>query len=84
MIAALPDPYREALILSEYQGLSQKDVADRLGISLSGAKSRVQRARRQLREMFLACCHFEMDRRGRILDYYARCPECDPAEEHAL
>ena len=82
MIAALPAPYREALILSEYQGLSQKDLAERLGISLSGAKSRVQRARRQLREMFLACCHFEMDRRGRILDYYARCPDCDRAQEH--
>jgi len=42
--AALPGPYREALILTEYQGLTQKEMAERLGISLSGVRSRVQRA----------------------------------------
>ncbi|MDR3573667.1 MAG: sigma-70 family RNA polymerase sigma factor [Anaerolineaceae bacterium] len=36
IVQALPEPYREALILTEYQGLSQKEMADRLGISLSG------------------------------------------------
>ena len=78
MIDQLPHLYRQALLLTEYQGLSQKELAYELGISLSGAKSRVQRAREKLRDMFLACCHFEMDRRGRILDYYARCCCCEP------
>lgn len=78
MIDELPDIYRQALILTEYQGLSQKQLAEHLGISLSGAKSRVQRARQRLREMFLNCCHFEFDRRGRILDYYERCCCCNP------
>ena len=64
MIDELPEPYRQALILTEYQGLSQKQLAERLGISLSGAKSRVQRAREKLRDMLLRCCHFEFDRRG--------------------
>jgi RNA polymerase sigma-70 factor (ECF subfamily) len=83
MIAELPDSYRQALILTEYQGLSQKELAEKLGISLSGAKSRVQRAREKLRDMFLACCHFEMDRRGRIMDYYQRCCCCNPVDKHA-
>ncbi len=81
MIDELPEAYRQALILSEYQGLDQKELAERLGISLSGAKSRIQRARQKLRDMFLACCHFEMDRRGRILDYHPRCNSCNAVEE---
>lgn len=78
MVDELPAPYRDALLLTEYQGLNQRQMADRLGISFSGAKSRVQRARRMLRDMLLACCHFELDRRGAIIDYYARCCSCNP------
>jgi len=72
MIRALPEPYREALLLSEIGGLSQKKLAERLGISYSGAKSRVQRGREKLREMLLACCHIETDRYGNIVDYHSR------------
>jgi len=69
MIAALPDPYREAVQMSELEGLSQAEVANRLAISLSGAKSRIQRGRSKLREVMTACCQFEFDREGRILGY---------------
>jgi RNA polymerase sigma-70 factor, ECF subfamily len=79
MIDFLPDDYREALLLTEYEGLSQKELAERAGISLSGAKSRVQRGRKLLREMLLACCHFQFDRLGKVIDYYPRCQCC--AEE---
>jgi RNA polymerase sigma-70 factor (ECF subfamily) len=75
-LAELPQPYRQALVMTEYEGLSQKEMAERLGISLSGAKSRVQRAREMLRGLLLSCCHFELDRRGRIMDYYERCSCC--------
>jgi RNA polymerase sigma-70 factor (ECF subfamily) len=78
-IDVLPEPYRQALILTEYQGLSQKELAEKLGLSLSGAKSRLQRARLKLRDLLLACCHFELDRRGRIIDYYQRCCCCNHA-----
>lgn len=81
MIHELPAPYREALILTEYQGLSQKELAESQGISLSGAKSRVQRAREKLREMLMNCCHFEFDRRGRVVEYYQRCCCCAQAEK---
>ena len=79
LIDELPEPYRQALILTEYQGLSQKQLAEQVGISLSGAKSRVQRARAKLREMLLTCCHFEFDRRGHLVEYYERCCGCRPA-----
>ena len=44
MLACLPAVYREALLLTEYQGLTQKALAERLGLSLSGAKSSSQAA----------------------------------------
>ena len=76
MLRCLPPKYREALELTDLHGLSQAELAGRLKISLSGAKSRVQRAREKLREALLDCCHFEFDRYGRVIDYHANCPEC--------
>lgn len=75
----LPQPYKDALLATEYDGLTQQQLAEREGISLSGAKSRVQRAREKLRQLLLDCCHFELDRRGRIIDYHRRCCRCNPA-----
>ena len=69
MVEQLPEPDREATKLADFEGLTQQEVADRLGISLSGAKSRVQRARQQLREMILDCCKIERDSRGNVFDY---------------
>ncbi len=76
MVRCLPRKYRQALELTDMQGLSQAELAVRLGISLSGAKSRVQRAREKLKEALLDCCHFEFDRYGRVIEYHANCPEC--------
>jgi RNA polymerase sigma-70 factor, ECF subfamily len=76
MVDSLPDEYREALILTEYEGLTQRELAERLGLSFSGAKSRVQRAREKLRAMLLDCCHFEFDRLGKIIDYQPNCACC--------
>ena len=81
MLASLPPEHREALYLTEYEGLTQKELAERLGISLSGAKSRVQRARTRLKAALLDCCHFELDARGRVIDYgpwRACCPVSGP------
>lgn len=72
----LPEAYAQALVMSDLEGLTQQEVARRAGLSLSGAKSRVQRARRMLKDLLLECCYFEFDRRGRIIDYspVATCP----------
>jgi RNA polymerase sigma-70 factor (ECF subfamily) len=77
MLHCLPENYRQAVHLAELEGLNQSEVAQQLGLSLSGAKSRVQRGRVLLREALLDCCHFEFDRRGHVIDYYPRCcPRC--------
>jgi RNA polymerase sigma-70 factor (ECF subfamily) len=71
MIQSLPDGYREALQMAEIEELSQQHVADQLGLSLSGAKSRIQRGRAMLKTVLEACCSFELDGRGRVM-------ACDP------
>jgi RNA polymerase sigma-70 factor (ECF subfamily) len=76
MVDELPHEDQEALRLSDEEGLPQRELADRLGLSLSGAKSRVQRARKRLKGMLLGCCRVELDRRGNVADYALRRP-CD-------
>ncbi len=73
MIRHLPEKYREALLLAELEGLPLKDVAERLGLSLPGAKSRVQRGRLKFKELLLACCQFEFDCRGKPISYASNC-----------
>jgi RNA polymerase sigma-70 factor (ECF subfamily) len=85
LIRQLPDEYRTAVELAEIQGLSQQEVADRLGLSLSGAKSRVQRGRRMLRDELNQCCEFHFDRRGNLLEVDPRpertvCRDCESVE----
>jgi RNA polymerase sigma-70 factor (ECF subfamily) len=77
MIDELPDPYRRAVILAELEGLTQRELSEKEGISLSGAKSRVQRGRGLLKDMLLNCCHFDFDRRGAVIDYYDHCCCCE-------
>jgi RNA polymerase sigma-70 factor (ECF subfamily) len=76
MIEELPAPYGQALTLTEFEGLTQKQLAERLGISLSGAKSRVQRGREKLKGALLDCCEFEFDRRGKIIDCAPKNQDC--------
>jgi RNA polymerase sigma-70 factor (ECF subfamily) len=72
LLDGLPEPYRDALRLAEVEGSPQREVASRLGLSLSGAKSRVQRGRRLLRSALFSCCSVEMDRRGGVMSYESR------------
>jgi RNA polymerase sigma-70 factor, ECF subfamily len=67
MVERLPGDYQKALVMSDIQGITQAKVADELRLSLSGAKSRVQRARGRVKDMLLDCCHFEFDRLGRAV-----------------
>ncbi len=76
MIHTLPEPYREALMLSDIQELTQGEVARRQGVSLSGAKSRIQRGRVMLKKLLVDCCRFEFDHRGRVIDW-EKGSDCD-------
>ena len=77
MIQSLPDGYRQAVQMAEIEEQSQQEVADRLGLSLSGAKSRIQRGRAMLKDNLQRCCSFELDVRGRVT-------ACDPKPNQRL
>jgi RNA polymerase sigma-70 factor (ECF subfamily) len=78
LMNSLPHHYREALVLTEYQDLTQKELGEKLGLSLPAAKARVQRGRQLLRGLLLDCCHLEFDRRGKVIDYRPKgeCCKC--------
>lgn len=81
MIEKLPQQDKEILLLSDFDGIKQAEIAERFGISLSGAKSRVQRARKKLKELLLECCHFEFDRYGTVFEYHPKnCTKCCETE----
>lgn len=75
-VAQLPSPYREAVTLVELEGRTAKEAAEMVGISVSGMKSRVQRGRAQLRELFDRCCEIAVDARGKPTDYTPRPRPC--------
>ncbi|MEM7446824.1 MAG: sigma-70 family RNA polymerase sigma factor [Myxococcota bacterium] len=76
-VSMLPSPYREALTLTELEGITQKEAAEMLGISLSGMKSRVQRGRQKLRAALEDCCHIALDARRRVIG-------CEPRADGKL
>lgn len=77
MINMLPDKYRRAVQISEVENKTQQEVADQEGLSLSGAKSRVQRGRALLKTMLHDCCEIEINKKNHITDYQVNKTDCD-------
>jgi RNA polymerase sigma-70 factor, ECF subfamily len=77
MIESLPEHYREAITFAELDGMTQKEVAQAQHISLSAAKSRIQRGRVLLKELLAECCQLEFDHGGRLSDYERKDKSCD-------
>jgi RNA polymerase sigma-70 factor (ECF subfamily) len=85
LVDQLAEPYRSAITAVDLDGRTQTEVARRLGLSVSGMKSRVQRGRRQLRELLTECCRVHTSPTGGISGYEpgAHC-EDDPAGQGSL
>ena len=78
VVKTLPEKYADALIAVDFNGQSQKLLSEKLGISRSGARSRVQRARQMLKDNLMRCCHFEFDKYGTIIGSHPiTCCCCD-------
>jgi len=80
MIERLSQDYRDAITLVEINGMTQQAAATQMGISLSGMKSRVQRGRKQLKQMLNDCCLIELDCRKGVIDYQSRRADCNLCE----
>jgi RNA polymerase sigma-70 factor (ECF subfamily) len=75
-IARLPDKYREPLVMSDVEGKSQKEIAEKLEISYSGLKSRVQRGREMIKEMFVECCRLSLGKDGKLRGKVGKMDDC--------
>ncbi len=68
MINLLPEAYRQIIIESEIKGVKQKDLAEKYGVAYPSMRSKVQRGRERLKQLFYNCCHITTDVRGNIID----------------
>lgn len=77
VVEGLPPIYRDALLATEYAGVTQADLARTAGISLPAAKSRVQRARALMRAEMERCCRWEADKYGHVIGITPRDCGCE-------
>jgi len=79
LIRQLPEPYREALTLTDLGKLSQVEAAEIVGLSVPGMKARVQRARAQVHELLTGCCAVSLDDSRHITEVRRTGPcDCPP------
>ena len=69
MLHELPPAARDALTRVDVDGQTHQQAAAELGLSVSGMKSRVQRARRQLKDLLQQCCTVGVDGTGAVASY---------------
>jgi RNA polymerase sigma-70 factor (ECF subfamily) len=81
LIDQLAPQARDALLRVDVDGQTQHSAADALSISVSGMKSRVQRARRELKGLLEQCCTIKVDERGAISDYQRTTGPCGCATD---
>ena len=75
-IARLPIKYRVPLVMSDVEGKSQKDIAEELNMSCSGIKSRVQRGREMIKDMFVECCKLSVGKDGKLTGEIGDMDDC--------
>ena len=80
MIGLLPAEYKSIIIDSELKGIKQKELAEKYNMAYPSMRSRVQRGRERLKQLFYNCCHIESDRHGNILEAQGRSDCNGPCE----
>lgn len=82
LLKLLPKKYSEPLVLADIKGFSQKEVADKLDLSLTAIKSRVQRARKLLKDQIIECVNLEVDPSGQLTAFSVK-GSCDALKCYA-
>ena len=80
LLQLLPNDYATPLYMSDIEGIDQKVIADKLGISLVNTKARIQRARVKLKQRFLECCVVGFNDNGEMVSFDIK-PECTLLKE---
>lgn len=75
-INELPEEYRSLMILSELEEISQKEIAEKLDVNYVTVRSKIQRGRKKLKDIFSDCCTFIQGGKGSIMDFRSK-NDCD-------
>lgn len=67
-IQALPEQSASLLLAIDIKGQSQKALAEEQNVSYSTIKSRVQKSRGDLKNLFEQCCNLSLDKQGNVID----------------
>jgi len=71
-IEQLPAQYRDIMRMHEMEGIPQKDIAQKLNMNYVTVRSKIQRGRRKLKDIFTDCCTIEQGGKGSIMDYHKK------------
>lgn len=80
LIKLLPDKYAIPLLLSDIEGINQKEVAKKMNLSLTATKSRIQRARNLLKNKIIECSNLEINEKGNPISIEIK-PDCKPLQD---
>ncbi|MBK5206554.1 MAG: sigma-70 family RNA polymerase sigma factor [Polaromonas sp.] len=72
VLSELSTEDRDAITLCDLEGMAQSEFAAAKGLSLSAAKSRIQRARQRLKQRMTQVCQVRLDDAGRVADFVPR------------
>jgi RNA polymerase sigma-70 factor (ECF subfamily) len=79
LIELLPEKYALPLKLSDIEEMKQSEVSKKLNLSLTATKSRIQRARKLLKDKIIECSTLEMDENGKLLSLEIK-QSCEPLQ----
>lgn len=72
VLSELAPEDRDAITLCDLEGMAQAEYAKAKGITLSAAKSRLQRARVRMKQQMTVACQVQIDNSGRVQDFAPR------------
>ena len=76
-INALPDEEAKLLSAIEIEGMSQKQFAQQHKLKYSTLKSRVQKSRKMLLQLFNNCCELSVDQQGKLINFQEKTKGCN-------
>jgi len=67
-VEQIPENYRTVFVLSEYEGLKNKEIANILGLTIDNVKIRIYRARTELKKKMEKGCNISYEEDGIFCD----------------
>jgi RNA polymerase sigma-70 factor (ECF subfamily) len=73
---SLSEDSADLIRIIDLQNIPQKTYAEQSDISYSTVKSRVKKARIEMKKLFDTCCDFSLDKQGNLVEFQAKNNNC--------